>query len=249
MAESGVWHKPLLIGGEESLELGALQYPRTFLCEYLMQIFSLGVVHALIVNLWQGIQLTAQSLVVVSALLIGKLRQLTQVGVLRMQCVDAYAVIRIGVGPCVGDVGVVYGQKLQHALTGLHHPVNHKSQVAEVTHAKRAFTAQREHRDYGAGSLPVAYRQECLVEMVHNHVAVLHGRNVDITVGGCLPQQCVIVAYSHKLKLYMVLLQRISIDVCHPLIGLLLGHGHCFGRIPCAKALICTHHSQTAVLA
>ena len=47
---------------------------------------------------------------------------------------DADTAIRIGVGPCVGDGGVVDGQELQHTLSGLCHKVNHHPQVAKVAY-------------------------------------------------------------------------------------------------------------------
>ena len=53
VAERSVWHKPLLVVGEEALEVGLLCERGLFLCEYLTQVFHLCVVHPLVVNLRQ----------------------------------------------------------------------------------------------------------------------------------------------------------------------------------------------------
>ena len=104
-----------------------------------MQVFHLRGEHALIVNLRQRVQLLAQLLIVGAALLVFQLRQLAQVRILRMQGIDADAVVGIAVLPRAGGVGVVDGQHLQDALAGLRTPVDHQLQVAEVAHAEASL--------------------------------------------------------------------------------------------------------------
>ena len=106
------------------------------LFEQLLQVVHLGLEHTLVVNLWQSVQFLAQRLKCSSLSLILNLRQLTEVGVLRMQGIDTDRVIRIAVLPSTRHIGVVNRQYLQDALVGLVHPVNHLLQVAKVTHTK-----------------------------------------------------------------------------------------------------------------
>ena len=139
VAESCVWHEPLLIIGKEALEVGLLCECSLFLCEYLTQVFHLRFVHSFIVYLRQGIKFFLQCGIMFATSFVFQFRELSQVSILWMECIDAYAVVWIGVGPGMGDVCVVDGQNLQHTLFSVCHPVNHHLQVSEVAHAETAF--------------------------------------------------------------------------------------------------------------
>ena len=140
--EGGIGYKPLLVVVEELLECGFLACCSKLLFEEQAQVFALGIVHTLIVNLRQCVQLLAQCLHTLLCLGILQFGQLAKVGILRMQCVDAYTVIWIGVCPCIGDGGVVDREYLDDALIGLGSPVNHQLEVAEVSNSETAFRAK-----------------------------------------------------------------------------------------------------------
>ena len=140
--EGGVGHEPFLVVVEELLECGLLACCCKLLFEQQAQVFALGIVHTLIVNLRQCVQLLAQCLHTLLCLGIFQFGQLAKVGILRVQCVDAYTVIWIGVCPCIGDGGVVDREYLNDALIGLGSPVNHHLEVAEVSNSETAFRAK-----------------------------------------------------------------------------------------------------------
>ncbi len=138
-AEAGVWLQPLLVLLHEGLVgLGAAR-AGALLCVELAQVLHLGAEHALIVYLRQRVQLLPQLLVVLAALLVLQRGQLPQVHVLRVQGIDADGVVGVAVLPGARGVGVVDGQYLQDALSGLGTPVHHQLQVAEVAHAEAAL--------------------------------------------------------------------------------------------------------------
>ena len=97
-----VRHQPRFCLLKECLKLGRSHHSLAFLLIYYAQIFVLGVVHALIVNLRQGVEFLAQGLKPFAFGLVGNRRQGVEVGILRMQREDAYAAVGIRVGPCVG---------------------------------------------------------------------------------------------------------------------------------------------------
>ena len=142
VAEGSVGHQPGLVLVEELLEGLALHDVFAFLGIECPQILQLRIVHPLIVDLGQGIQLLSQCLELRLQGLVLQGRQLTEVRVLGMKGIDADGVIWIGVLPGVGHVRIVDRQYLQHPLFGLGTPVNHHLQVAEVTHAETPLTAQ-----------------------------------------------------------------------------------------------------------
>ncbi len=138
-AELGVRLEPLLVLLDEVFVDFRTAHLCSLLCIELMQVFHLRGEHALIVNLRQRVQLLAQLLIVGAALLVFQLRQLAQIRILRMQGIDADAVVGIAVLPRAGSVGVIDGQHLQDALAGLRTPVDHQFQVAEVAHAEASL--------------------------------------------------------------------------------------------------------------
>ena len=189
VTEGGVRHEPVLVLLEEGLKGLGLHHLTALLGEELAQIGELGIVHALVVDLWQGVELFLQGFVVGLALLVLQRRQLSEVGVLRMQRVDADRVVRIAVLPGVGHVRIVDGQHLQHALAGLGTPVDHLLQIAEVAHSEAAFTAQREDGDDGTCTLPRIDGEESLRQLVDDHLALLELRDGHRAVHSCLPKR------------------------------------------------------------
>ena len=111
-AECSIRHKPLLILSHESLILVALNHPGALLCEDFVEIGYLALVDALIVNLWQGIELASQIVVVQTALGISQDTQLRQSQIHRVQSKARVGVVGVRIGPCVGHRGVVDGQYL-----------------------------------------------------------------------------------------------------------------------------------------
>ena len=65
-----VRHEPLLCFLKESLEIGSRHHLFTFLCKYLLQIILLEIIHLLIINLMQGIELLAGLLCLLASLLV-----------------------------------------------------------------------------------------------------------------------------------------------------------------------------------
>ena len=78
----------MLAVGEERLELLRRKHLLAFLLEQQTEILQLGVVHALVVDLRQSVQLLAQHLKAVCLQLVVQGWQLAQVGILRMQSED-----------------------------------------------------------------------------------------------------------------------------------------------------------------
>ena len=109
-----------------------------FLLEDGAQVVALSIVHTLVVDLRQGIQLLTQGLELLLQLCVLQFGQLAQVGILGVQGEYRDAGVGIGVGPGVSGRGVVDGQHLQQTLMGAGHPVNHQPQIPEVAHAERA---------------------------------------------------------------------------------------------------------------
>ena len=134
----GVRHEPRLRLVEELLEAGRRQHLAAFLAVQYVEVFCLGVVDAFVVDLRQGVELLAQGFKPFALFLVTDCGQGVKVGVLRMQREDAYAAVRIRVGPGVRGGGVVDGQQLQHALLCQGNPVDHLLQVAEVAHTEAA---------------------------------------------------------------------------------------------------------------
>ena len=68
MAEGSIGHEPLLILCKELLEGLALHRLAALLGIKLTEILELGIVHALVVDLWQGIELLLQGIEISLAL-------------------------------------------------------------------------------------------------------------------------------------------------------------------------------------
>ena len=168
VAEGGIGDEPILIGVEEVFVLLALEHLGAFLLIEQRQVLKFGFVDALIVDLGQRVQLLAQLLELGLALLVSEFGQLPQVDVLRVQGIDADAVVGITVAPGMGDGGVVDGQHLQGALACACHPVDHQLEVTEVAHAETALAAQREDGHHGTRQLGGVEGEVGLLQLIHN---------------------------------------------------------------------------------
>ena len=105
----GIGHEPGLVAFKKLLERLSFQCRCAFLEIELVQIFRLGVVDALIVDLRQVVEFQSQALVVFAVFLVVELWQGAQIGILGMKGEDADAAVGIGVGPGVRGGGVVDG--------------------------------------------------------------------------------------------------------------------------------------------
>ena len=129
---------------EEGLEAYGVETLLAFLLIDVADVGTLGVVDAFVVDLLEGIELDALSLVFGSLLFVLKGRKLAQVEILRMESVDRDGVVGIGVSPGAGDGGVVDGEDLYGLLVSEYSPVDKTLEVAKVTYAEAAFAAQGE---------------------------------------------------------------------------------------------------------
>ena len=100
---------------------------------------------------------------------------------------DADTAIRIGVGPCVGDGGVVDRQELQHTLSGLCHKVDHHLKVAEVAYACTCHATERENRYKCTSKSSIPHLKERLIKTVHHCLTVLDLGHGDDAVASALP--------------------------------------------------------------
>ena len=187
VGKGSIGHKPLFVLLEELLEGLALHHLAAFLSIEFAQILHLGIVHPLVVNLRQGVQFFLQSVVVGLACLVLEGRQLAQVGILRMQGIDADGVVRIGILPGMSDVRIVDGEYLQHALLRLGAPVDHQLQVAEVAHAEATLAAEREDGNHRAGTLPRIDGEIGLRQFIDHHLAEFNLGQCDGAVGTVFP--------------------------------------------------------------
>ena len=245
VAECRIGYQPAFVGLEECLEVIAVQHLGPLLGKYLSQITEFGLVDALIVNLRQGIQFLAQGLIVLGTRLVGQWRQLAQVAILRVQGIDADAVVGVTVLPGVCDGRVVDGQHLQGTLPCHGHPVDHALEVAEVAHPEAVLAAQREDWDHCAGNLD---RWQCkvgLLQLIGHHVASPHGWQHHGAVVSILPDARRIVAEDDKLKLDELRAQLHHIERHDPLVAQVFGHGHCLTDVPVAQQRSTAHHGQT----
>ncbi len=87
-SEHSIRDKPLIIVLEECLILSRCKCCSAFLIEKVVQISAFGVVHCLIVDLCEGIQLLTLCLIICGFLGILKRRKLAAVNILRMERID-----------------------------------------------------------------------------------------------------------------------------------------------------------------
>ncbi len=238
-AELGVRHEPVLVLLEElAVGVGAKRLG-AFLFVKRLEVGELSVVDALVVNLRQGIELTALLLELLPQFGVLQFGQCAEVGILRMEGEDADAAIGIGVGPSVGGGGVVDGQHLQHMLTSEGDVVDEALHVAEVAHAERVFAAQGENRHKGAGHAGVVDGEESLVEVVDHHFAAVEDGQLDGAVVAALPDDilAVVVADGHELKLHHAVGEHVGVKVDDPFVVAMLRHRQTLAGIPVAKLL------------
>ncbi len=248
MAILCVGHQPVSTFFQERLEASRLQHLATLLFKDNAQILYFSVVHTLIVNLGQLVQLFTQRLKGGSLLFVGHGRQLAQVGKLRMNGKDADARIGIRVGPGMGRGGIVDGQHLKHLLVRFSHPVNHHFQVTKVAHAKAATGTQREHGDEGARQLTVANLEEGLIHFLHTHLTISHLRYRECAVITCLPQHIAIIGGGNKFQFGLSLIKGINIHVYHPFVIVVLYHLQGTIGMPVAQARALARNIQAFAL-
>ena len=224
MTVLSVRHEPVFIVLEKLLEVESLHHLLSLLLEDDAQIVRLGIVHTFIVYLLKLVKLLAQSLKLGSFLLVGNLRQLTQVGILRVQGEDADAGVRVGVSPSVGRCGVVDRQHLQHLLLGFSHPVNHHLQVAEISHAEASFGAQGEHGNESAGKFSVADFEESLIHVVDTCFSLLQFRYFNLSVEASFPEHVTIIGGGNELQFSNFLFESLYVQICHPFVVVVLIH-------------------------
>ncbi len=251
VAEGCIGHKPLLVGLEVLLEVGRFHGLGALLLVELFHVGQLGLVHALVVDFGQRVELGLQLAVVLATAGVGQLRQLPQVDVLRVQGVDADAVVGVAVGPGVGDGGVVDGQHLQGLLPGRGHIVDHVLEVAEVAHAEAACRLEREHGHHGAGDAPVAYGEAGCGQLIDHAVALLELGQRHGAVAVDFPQDGLVVAVAegYKLEFYHVALELAGIEHGHPLVARVLGHGYGLEHRPAAQRLPAAHQGKAVACA
>ena len=245
VAECGIGYQPVLIGGEECLELVALEHLGALLFKEQLHVLALGIVHALIVDLGQSIELFAQFLELGGTFLVVEFGQLAHIHVLRMQGIDADAVVGIAVAPCVGDGGVVDGKHLQGALAGLFHPVHHELEVAEVAHAKAALAAKREDGHHGAGQLDGIQGEVGLLQLIDDVLTLLEdGQQHGAVVTGFPDDLLALAAHDHELELDKGFLECGAVKRDDPLVVVVLGHLEGLVLVPVSQGGLVTYHTQ-----
>ena len=214
-----------------------------------MQILGLGLVHPFIVDLWQTVEVFPQFLEIDAFFGISKRWQGIEVDILGMKGKDADATVGIRVGPGVGDGGVVDGQHLQHSLSRAGHPVDHLLQVAEVAHAETVFGAEREYRYQCAGTTDVVDGEEGRFEFIDHHAVFTHVGQRHPAVVMVFPYHLVFVSHihGHELELQSVVHQERGVKVGHPLVVVVLIHGHTTLHVPVAQLVAFAHQHEAFV--
>ena len=180
-------NQPLLCLLEECLELLGCHHCRSFLFEDSTQVTVFSIVDTLIVNLWQCVQLFLQRFHLFPQLDTLELRQLVEVGILRMECKDADTAIRIAVCPRMGNRCIVDGQDLQQTLMGCCHPVDHLFQVSEVADTEARLRTKGEYGNQCSCTFHGRYGEVSLRKFIDNHIAVLHIGQCDHAVFAFFP--------------------------------------------------------------
>ncbi len=245
VAEGGIGDEPILIGVEEVFVLLALEHLGAFLLIEQRQVLKFGFVDALIVDLGQRVQLLAQLLELGLALLVSEFGQLPQVDVLRVQGIDADAVVGITVAPGMGDGGVVDGQHLQGALTCAGHPVDHQLEVTEVAHAETALAAQREDGHYRTCQLHGIEWEVGLLQLVDDVFAIFEQRQHHVAVVARFPHGgTILAAHDHELEFDKGLLELAAVDRDDPLVVVVLGHLQGTALVPVPQDGLVTDQTQ-----
>ena len=243
-------NEPLLGFLEECLELSRSQHILPFLVEDDVQILRLGIVDTLVVDLRQSVEFLTESLKLLALSLIGNRRQLSQVGVLRVESEDRDTAVRIAVGPCMCNRRVVDRQNLQHALMSLCDEVDHLLQIAEVAHAEAVLAPQREHRHLRSGKLQRIDIESCLRQAIDNDIAVLDVNKVDDTVVACLPQRLIVepLVTDEELELNLFRVEGIGVEVDNPLVIVVLDEFDGMLRYPVAQSVALAYYGEALTL-
>ena len=234
--------------GKELLESRRTHHAFAFLTEDGTQVFVLEVVHALIVDDRQRIELPSTLLECLFGLFVLEAGQLSQVGILRMEGKDADAAVGIGVGPCVCQGGVVDGKHLQHALSGAGRPLDHAFEVTEVAHTAASFRAEGEHRNEGTAAADGCDGEVGLVEFVDHHVAIVHLGQRHKAVVAQFPLQSV-VAFEGIFEFKGVAFDFLSVDVKHPFMVCMFEGARSLVGVPVAERLAAAGNDEFVAVA
>ena len=153
--EYRIRHQPRTILLLEVAVRLALHTTSTQLLVHLAEILHLRLHYALIIHLWQSIQLRLQSLHLGSVGIATQVAHVAQAKIQRMQSKARQGIIWIGVRPGQRHRGVVDRQNLNHALTSLCAPVTQELKVGKFAHAETMLRAQREYRNGNASTAPL----------------------------------------------------------------------------------------------
>ena len=221
----------------------------THLLIQVMEISHLSIVHALIVDLRQCIELSAQFLIMLTFLLIIEQRQPMEVDILWMKGEDTDARIRIGVGPRVGDGCVIDRQHLQDLLSCGTHKVDHLFQVTEVSYAERLFRTEGKDGDERASDTCVVYLKESLTEVIDHNLTWIQCRYMHRAVQTVFPQHIFLAFVTHraKLKLYGVVREPRGVKIDAPLVVVVLRHRKRLCQIPVAKVIALTDEHEAGM--
>ena len=124
VTELCIRYQPLLVLSVEILIVSSSAQRCPFLVKQQVQVIELGLEHALVVYLRQGIQLLTQGLKLLTLGIVLQLWHLPEIDILWVQGIDADTVIRITILPGFSHIRIVNRQYLNDALVGLCRPVN-----------------------------------------------------------------------------------------------------------------------------
>ena len=222
-------YKPRLTCLEEILVPLRCHHCLALLLKENAKIGSLCIVHTLIVNLRQGIQFLTQCFILSFQTTIFYLRKCCQIYILRMECKNGDTTVWIGVGPGVGDGGVIDGKHLQQTLTCLCRPVNHLLQITEVAYSKAIFRTQGEYRYKCSGNLLIMIGIKRLVELITDQFTCLHLRDKHRPVEPCLPISLPVITHGNELEFHVLSHERPGIDIHKPFIDRPFCHRNSLG--------------------
>ena len=239
-AECGIRHKPTLVGVIEFLVVITLYYLLAILSPHVAQVTEFELVDTLIIDLRKLVELLALLLVFTHFLNILECGKLLDINIHGVQSVNRDAVVRITVGPRLGDGGVVDWKHLQGTLACAFHPVDHLFEVTEVAHTTTLLTAQREDWNHCAGDAPCGQWECCLGQFVAHNFACGKARHLNASVVALFPAGTALVVDGDKLEDDTVGRKFRHVELDGPLVVSHLGH---------LKSALCAPVAQCGTLA
>ena len=241
--ESGIGNQPVFVLFVEVLVLLGLHHFFAFFAEGKAEVVALGLVHTFVVNLAQSVELPEGLLIFLLFGGVGKGAYLAQVDKHGVESIDGNGLVGVGVYPASCHSGVVDGQNLQRALTGLYGPVNHLLQIAKVAYTLAAFSTKREYGHCCAGNLLQSRGQ---IKFAFGSIVVymlVELRNIEATVFAFLPFHDGTLAGvdSHEF-VFAVSLKLVEVKGKFPLVGKDLRKNEWL--FPFSKAFASAHDSQ-----